>query len=275
MISLLITITLLNIVGSAIAQKNHKPMIIAHRGASAYAPENTLAAFKLAVKTGADAVELDVYQTKDQRLVVLHDKTLNRTTNGSGNVSDFTLDELKELDAGSWFDPKFKGEKIPALEEVIDALPDTTIIIIELKEGSHQSPGIEEDVIEIIRRNKIADRVILKSFNQEVLQRLRKSAPEIPLCYVYAFRLPFLGIVVDKGISFGSIFKINVEYLQPHRLLLSRSFVEKAHECGYKVISWGVNSPNQIMKAIDYGVDGIETDYPNRVRMLLDKNFSD
>ena len=275
MIALFILITLINTALYAEEGKNRMPLIIAHRGASAHAPENTLAAFKLAVNTGADAVELDVYQTKDQRLAVIHDKTLNRTTNGSGNVSDFTLDELKELDAGSWFDPKFKGEKIPALEEVIDALPDTTIIIIELKEGSHQSPGIEEDVIEIIKKNKIADRVILKSFNQEVLQRLRKSAPEIPLCYVYAFRIPFLSIIVDKGVSFGSIFKINVEYLQPHRLLLSRSFVEKAHECGYKVISWGVNSPRQIMQAIDYDVDGIETDYPNRVRMLLNKNFSD
>ncbi len=275
MINLLITITLLGIVSSAIEEKNSRPMIIAHRGASAYAPENTIAAFKLAVKMGADAIELDVHQTKDGRLVVIHDETIDRTTNGNGSVSDFTLDELRKLDAGSWFDPNFEGEKIPTLEEAIEAVPDTIIIIIELKTGSHQSPGIEENVIKIIRQNKTANRVILKSFNQEVLQRLRESAPEIPLCYVYAFRIPFLGMIIDKGISFGSIFNVDVEYLQPHRLLLTKFFVKKARLRGFKIISWGVNSPQQIMKAINLGVDGIETDYPNRALRLLQKNFSD
>lgn len=253
------------------AESYSQPMIIAHRGAMAYAPENTIAAFKLGIELCADAIELDLRQTKDKIPVALHDATVNRTTNGNGNVLNYTLAELKKLDAGSWFNNKFNSEKIPSLQEVIDIVTDSVILIIELKEGNETYPDIEENAISIIRENKIESHTILKSFDPNVLERLRKLAPDIPLLYVYTFRLPWLGMIIDRGITFGSIFNIDTDYLQPHRFFLSESFVKAAQSHGFKIISWGVNSEEDIIESLEYGVDGIETDYPDKVFKLVNK----
>lgn len=242
-----------------------QPIVIAHRGAMGHAPENTLASFKLAIEIGADAIELDLRQTKDGVPVVLHDAKVNRTTNGKGNIKDFDFEDVKKIDAGSWFDYKFSNEKIPALQDVINLLSDSILIIIELKEGNDIYPGIEEKTISIIRENKIESQTILKSFDQKVLERLRSLAPEIPLCYVYAVRIPWLGMIIDRGVTFGNIYNTEAEYLQPHRFFLSESFVKEAQSKGYKIISWGVNSDEAIIKSLSYNVDGIETDYPDRV----------
>lgn len=262
------TILILLLIESISAQ----PMVIAHRGASAYAPENTITAFKKALEIGADALELDLRQTKDSVLVVLHDADVNRTTSGSGNIKDFTFAELQELDAGSWFDTKFSDEKIPSLQEVIDLLDDTTLIIIELKEGNKAYPGIEERVVQLVKQNEIESQTILKSFDPNVLERLRIIEPDIPLLYVYAFRIPWLGMIIDRGVTFDSVYDLDVEYLQPHRFFLSESFVEDAQSRGFKIISWGVNSTVAINESLDYGVDGIETDYPDKVLMLISES---
>lgn len=253
------------------AENSAQPMIIAHRGAMAYAPENTIVAFKLAIELGADAIELDLRQTKDKIPVALHDATVNSTTNGKGNILDYTFADLKKLDAGSWFNRKFSSEKISSLREVIDILTDSVTLIIEFKEGNETYPDIEENVVSIIRENKIESQTIFKSFDPNVLERLRKLAPDIPLLYVYTFRLPWLGMIIDRGITFGSIFNIDAEYLQPHRFFMSESFVKAAQSRGYKIISWGVNSEEDIIESLEYGVDGIETDYPDRALKLRDE----
>lgn len=263
-----IIILFLLVIESILAQ----PLVFAHRGASAYAPENTIAAFELAIELDADALELDLRQTKDSVLVVLHDADVNRTTNGKGNAKNFTFEELQKLDAGSWFDKKFSDEKIPSLQEVIDLLDDSTIIIIELKEGNEIYPGIEERVVELVQQNKIEAQTILKSFDPNVLERLRILEPGIPLLYVYAVRIPWLGMIIDRGVTFDSVYDLDVEYLQPHRFFLSKSFVDDAHSKGYKIISWGVNSTEAINESLDYGVDGIETDYPDKVLNLINEN---
>jgi glycerophosphoryl diester phosphodiesterase len=250
---------------------NAQPLVIAHRGASAYAPENTIAAFKKALEIGADALELDLRQTKDSVLVVLHDANVDRTTNGNGNVDDFTFNELQKLDTGSWFDKEFSDQKIPSLQEVIDLLDDTTIIIIELKGGNETYPGIEEQVVEIVKQNNIEKLAILKSFDSNVLKRLRIIEPVISLLYVYAVRIPWLGMIIDQGVTFESVYDLDVEYLQPHRFFLSESFVKDAQAKGFKVISWGVNSKEAINISIDYRVDGIETDYPDKVLKLINE----
>jgi glycerophosphoryl diester phosphodiesterase len=246
-----------------------QPLVIAHRGASAYAPENTMAAFELAIDLGADAIELDLRQTKDSVLVFLHDADVDRTTNGTGNVKDFTFSELQKLDVDSWFDKEFSDEKIPSLQEVVDLLVDSTLIIIELKEGNETYPGIEENVVSLIKENGIEAQTILKSFDPNVLERLRKIDPTIPLLYVYAVRIPWLGMIIDRGVTFDSVYDLDVEYLQPHRFFLSKSFVEDAHAKGYKIISWGVNSTEAISESLDFGVDGIETDYPDKVLEMI------
>lgn len=250
-----------------------QPLVIAHRGASGYAPENTIAAFRKALDIGADALELDLRQTKDSVLVVLHDSDVDRTTNGNGNVKDFTFSELQELDAGSWFNKDFSDQKIPSLQEVIDLLDNTTIIIIELKGGNETYPGIEERVVEIVKQNNIEVQTILKSFDPNVLERLRTIEPDIPLLYVYAVRIPWLGMIIDRGVTFNSVYDLDVEYLQPHRFFISESFVKDAQAKGYKIISWGVNSTEAINESLEFGVNGIETDYPDKVIELIKKNF--
>src|SRR5690606_8272016 len=123
----------------------------------------------------------------------------------------------------------------------------------------------------VIRENKIESQVLIKSFDPNVLERLRILAPDIPQIYVYTFRIPWLGMIIDRGITFGSVYNIDVEYLQPHRFFLSKSFVEDAQAEGIKIIAWGVDSKDDIKEALEFGVDGIETDYPDRVVDLIDK----
>lgn len=265
----IIAITLFLIISIDICAQ---PLVIAHRGAMGYAPENTLAAFRKAIELGSDALELDLRQTKDGIPVALHDASVNRTTNSKGNILNFDFQQLKELDAGSWFSSDFKDEKIPSLQEVIELLNDTLLLIIEFKGGNDTYPDIEENVISIVRKNKIESQTILKAFDPNVLKRLREIAPEIPLLYVYTFRIPWLGMIIDTGITFGSIFNTDVEYIQPHRFFLSQSFVKKAQQHGFKVVAWGVNSDSAIKEAIEFRVDGIETDYPDRVKTLINNS---
>lgn len=249
------------------APKSNAPdlLIIGHRGAAGHAPENTIVSVKTAEELGANVIEIDLRQTKDGIPVAIHDPDVDRTTNGCGNVSDFTFNEIQQLDAGSWFDEKFKCVRIPSLQQVIDALNDTTILIIEFKGGLGEYEQIEENTLKIIYENNFTGRVILKSFDPNQLNKVRKLNPGIPLLYVYALRIPWLNIIIDTGVTLGSVYEFNTKYLQPHRLFLTESFVEEAHVKGVKVIAWGVNELSEIKTAIDAGVDGIETDYPDRV----------
>lgn len=136
----------------------------AHRGASAVCPENTMAAFRKGLELGATGIETDVQMTKDGGLVLIHDETLNRTTSGSGYVKDKTLAEILEVDAGSWFSPEFKGEKLPLLEDLLDLLQGRdTVLNIEFKNGTFFYPGMEEKVIAAVREFKMSDRVIFQA----------------------------------------------------------------------------------------------------------------
>ena len=244
-------------------------LIIAHRGASAVSPENTLVAFKKATALHANAIELDVRQTKDSQLVVLHDAPVDRTTNGSGDIASLTFPEVRKLDAGSWFHPHFKDEWIPTLQEVIQILDTTTILIIEIKGGNEVYPGIEERVLETVKINRLEGRVILKSFDQRVLARLKRQAPLTPLLYVYVFTIPLLNITIDHGMSVGDLFDLNVDYLQPHKIFLTKSHVRQAQERGFKVIAWDVQDESTMKALIDLGVDGIETDFPDLLHDIL------
>ena len=243
--------------------------IIAHRGASAYAPENTLAAFRKAVELGADILELDIHQSKDSQLVVIHDGTVDRTTDGKGDVKDFTAAQLKQLDAGGWFSSRFAGERIPTLDEVFAGAPDSIVLLIELKEGSDEYPGIEERVVALIRKRKAEQRVILKSFEGKVLEHLRSLAPDIPRLRIVVTEVPFLGLVVGHGLETGSVLDANVEYVEHHWFGLTEGFIHDAHRKGYKVFVWDVDDWDRMEEMIDMGVDGIETDHPDWVKEIL------
>lgn len=155
------------------------PIVAAHRGASRVAPENTLAAFDMAIKLGATALELDVQMTADEEIVVIHDWTLHRTTNGQGRVSEKSLAELRSLDAGSWFSGTFAGERIPLLDEVLSLAKGRAFVNVELKPNALTDVGLERRVVDIIRSHQMQADTLCMSFDHVSIQRLKQQFPEM------------------------------------------------------------------------------------------------
>jgi glycerophosphoryl diester phosphodiesterase len=242
---------------------------IAHRGASGYAPENTLIAVKKAIELNANYIEIDVQMSIDGEVVAFHDDKMGRTTNGSGKLKDKTLKELKELDAGSWFDSKFENERVPTLKEVLSLNFLSSKLIIEVKNVDNVYPDIENKIVEIVNNSNNKIDIIYKSFSSEVLGRFNRIDPKRNTLYVTIG--PLLGfIVIDDWLRFGSIFDLDfVKYIQVHRYLITNSLVRKAHLKGLKIIAWDVHKAEDIQKMIDLGVDLIETDFPDRMNKIF------
>ena len=216
-------------------------MKIGHRGARAYKPENTLASFRYAAELGVDAIELDVRKTRDNELVVIHSADVNKTTDGNGTVNSFTLEEIKKFVTE-------KGEHIPTLEEVLDAMARRVKVLIELKEA-----GTEEKVIELIRRKKLMDRVIIISFHEDVLRKVRELDNEVTLGLIY----------VRHKNPIQSALELKAEYLLSLYRFTHSANVKKAHEAGLKVIAWTINTKEEAIEYKKKGVDGIATDRPD------------
>lgn len=260
-------------VQDAAENTRQRPLIIAHRGAPETAPENTLAALRAAMDMQSDVLEIDVRQTRDGYFVVMHDGSVDRTTDGSGTVERTTLAELQRLDAGSWFDPAFAGERIPTLNDVLAILDSTTILIVEFK-GRSEDGSAERKLVQTITGSGKQRQVILKSFEPAVIASFKQLAPDIPRLFVYVFHVPWLNLIVGTGVSKGSVFEIDAHYLQPHIVLLTPSFVREAHEQGFRVVAWGVHDEKTMQKAVALGVDGIETNRPDVLRRLLSSDLS-
>jgi glycerophosphoryl diester phosphodiesterase len=229
---------------------------IGHRGAAGTAPENTLASFRRAVSLGVDGVEFDLHRSKDGALLVIHDFTIDRTTTGTGSIADLTAAEIRSYDAGLWKGAEFRGERVPTLEEVVEALPAPIKLFIELKAGSHHYPGIEEDVVRFIRDHRLLDRVQVSSFDHEALLRLRQLMPELPTGMLYDLR------PVDP---IGMARACGANALHPAWHRISAAQVEAAHAAGLQVNVWTVNTPEAIAHCKAIGVDGIMSDYPERL----------
>jgi len=238
----------------------------AHRGASAAAPANTLAAFRLAAEMAADGVELDVQLSRDGEAVVIHDSTVDGTTDGHGAVRDMTLVQLKALDAGNWFDPAFAGERIPTLGEVFDAVGHRLLMNVEIKSLPSRSRGLEAEVVRLIEDNNLAYRVIVSSFNPLSLRKVKRLNPNIPTALLYAPGLPFplwqawLSQIVPH------------EYCHPHHSMVDERYVAWARRKGYRVNVWTVNEPDEMHRLIALGVDGIITDHPDLLTEMLGKS---
>ena len=242
--------------------KTMKPLVIAHRGASAYAPENTLSAFNLALEMGADGVELDVSLTKDGIPVVLHDDTVDRTTNGRGAVNQLTLAQVKELDASNKFE-KYRGEKIPTLEQVLRAVAPRGTINIELKNFALKTDGIEAATLAAIENTSALDRVMVSSFNPLALRRMCQLEPRIPRGLLYSPRLPiFLRRAWLRPLAHPTA-------MHPHFSMITREFVAWARGKGYKINTWTVDDPNEMKRLIELGVDGIITNKPDVLRKIV------
>ncbi|GLG02473.1 glycerophosphoryl diester phosphodiesterase [Alicyclobacillus hesperidum subsp. aegles] len=224
---------------------------IAHRGAKSECPENTLPAFTRAVAMGADMIELDVRSAGDGSLIVLHDATLERTTNGQGAVSDMTLAQIRQYDAGAWFDQRFQGTVIPTLDEVLVTLPHTCLNI-ELKTGpAERTHALVRSVLGCIYRHGAAGRVLLSSFDHTALAAVRSLDPTIALGALFVGRLwpPF---DLAETLRLDSLHP-DVEHLDPH-------FVAQAKARGYAVFAWTVRSKEALALCLQAGVSGVILD---------------
>lgn len=240
-----------------------RPLIIAHRGASAYAPENTMSSFLKAIDMKSDGIELDVHMTKDKALVVCHDEKVDRTTNGKGFVKDFTLAEIKKLDAGCWFGEEFKEEKIPLLKEVLDIIKDSNILLnIELKNAPILYEGIEEKTVEMICNYNMEDRVIISSFNHYSLMEVKRINPKIKTGALYMAGLVEPWIYAKR---------INADALHPlFYNLMAPEFVKGCFENEIMLNPFTVDDERYISALVKLKINGIITNYPDRAIKIRD-----
>lgn len=243
------------------------PAIFAHRGASLCAPENTLAAFNLALHQGADGIELDAKLTSDGHVVVIHDQTVDRTTQGHGKVGELTLSQIRKLDAGSFFDIAFKGEPVPTLEEVFKAVGQLAFINIELTNYASIRDDLPEKVANLIIRYRLQQRVYFSSFNPIALIRARRALPEIPI--------GFLSLPGRNGWLARSWFGRLLSYdcLHPEFSDVTQKMVKNLHHRKKRIYVYTVNDRETMQKLYSYKVDGIITDDPILARQVLTSQF--
>ncbi len=230
--------------------------VTAHRGASGWAPENTLAAFAKAIEQGSDYSELDVRLSKDGVVVLSHDDSLRRTTGQPGAVWDYTVEELKAFDAGAWFGPEFAGEKIPTLQEVIRLVKGKMKLNIEVK-ISRQEPQVVEKVIEVIRREGFDKDCMITSFDQATVEKVIELAPDLPVGLIFSE-------TTKADVFAGSWPILSVRYSA-----VNEEFVAKARKAGKQIHVWTVNDEQKMRDLLALKVDGIITNYPDRLRKVL------
>ena len=241
--------------------------IIAHRGASAYYPENTIASFKGAIAMGADMVELDVQMTLDGEVVVFHDEEIKRCTNGRGRIADYALANLKKLDAGSWFDEKFRGAEIPMLADVLSLCKDRIAVNIEIKTEAVKEEimgGIEEKCLQIVNKIGMREHVVYSSFSPLVLRHLRQLDSKTPIAVLfekkyYDAKLPSEIVISLKGNTFNC-----------SRRELNRTWLADLKQHGIPVNVYTVNDEKSMKRFYAQGVDGIFTNRPDILRKVLD-----
>jgi len=257
-----------------------RPLVIAHRGGAGLWPENTMQAFTGSRDLGVDVLEMDVQTTADNILVVMHDATLERTTNGSGPVNRLTLAQLKKLDAafhfsadgGRTFPFRGRGVTVPTLQEVFKAFPDMRFNI----EPKQAEPSIVKSLCRMIRESGLQKKVMVGSFSQQVLDEFRAECPEVSTSASTAEVGNFLTRMAAAPPESAQANNQRMQALQvPEYMLgrraLTREFVEAAHALKLEVHVWTINDEESMRRLIDLGVDGIMTDYPDRLIALLDK----
>jgi glycerophosphoryl diester phosphodiesterase len=233
-----------------------RPIIFGHRGASRYAPENTLSAFQTAFDQGAPAIELDVMLSADEKLIVIHDSTVDRTTNGRGKVKELSLNTLKKLDAGSKFSDKFINERIPTLEEVLDLSIGKFLVNIELKNYHTPGDNLVEKVVDLVVKRKMNESVIFSSFLPKNIIKIRRLLPDVPAA------LLTLGGIIGK-LEISPIFRwLSPEFIHPDYQLIDERFIQREHVHHRRVNVWKVNEEVDLKRFVKADVDGIITDDP-------------
>ncbi|WEK55893.1 MAG: glycerophosphodiester phosphodiesterase [Candidatus Cohnella colombiensis] len=255
---------------------DNKVTTIGHRGASGYAPECTLASYQLAVRMQADYIELDLQLTKDGEVIILHDDTVDRTTNGSGYVNQLTLAQLKTLDAGSWFNQKYPiyarneyvNEKVPTLIEVFEAFGNSTKYMLETKSPS-DNPGLEEKVWELIEQFQLHDHVAIQSFSSDSLKKFREWDNEIQLFQLFWYNYPasITNTKLEQVKSYANGIGVNF-------LMINENYVHKVKNAQLLIYPYTVNYQVNMERAMNWGVDGLHTDYPDRFKEVIEQ-FND
>jgi glycerophosphoryl diester phosphodiesterase len=239
-----------------------RPIIFGHRGASAFAPENTLAAFKLALEHGADGVELDAKLTTDGRVVVIHDQTVDRTTGKSGVVREMSLAQLKAFDAGSFKGPEYAGEPIPTLDEVFEAVGSQTLINVEITNYTSVWDALPDRIADLVIKMGLQDHVMFSSFHPLNLYRIKRRLPGCPV-----------GILTEEGKQgrllrggLGRLFAPN--YIHPYYTDVDAAVLASEHQRGRQINVWTVDEEEDIRCLVKLGIDGIITDNPRLAKQI-------
>jgi glycerophosphoryl diester phosphodiesterase len=232
-------------------------MAIAHRGASSYAPENTFAAFDLAIEMGARHLELDVHVSSDGHLVVIHDDTVDRTTDGSGPVTSHSLAALTALDAGSWLDPRFKGECIPTLGAVLQRYKGRAHLHVEIK---GHSADLTQRTVDLIRSHGMVAEVTITSFQKAKLEETRAHAPELPTGWL-------VGEVSDAVVAQARA--MGLTQLCPRAGAVTPELVRRVHAEGFVVRAWGVATEDLMRRVVTAGADGMTVNFPDKLLAYL------
>ncbi|MBM4457289.1 MAG: glycerophosphodiester phosphodiesterase [Chloroflexi bacterium] len=226
---------------------------VGHRGAKGHAPENTLASFNRAVELGVNAVETDVHLSQNGEVVLIHDHTVDRTTDGHGYVKDMTTVELKKLDAGGWYGPEFAGQRILTLAELLTWAKGRVGVAIEIKNGPIYYPGIAEKVVRLVRQHDMTRQALLLSFDHLVLREAKMIAPEIAAGILYVGRL------VDPVAAARAA---GADAIHPQWAFVTPDLVQAAHAAGLAVSPWCPNDLPALQRLSEMGVDSVGTDYP-------------
>jgi len=238
-----------------------KPWVIAHRGASGHAPENTMAAFERAADLGVVFIETDLHLTRDARFVAIHDGTLERTTNGRGKVSDFTLAELRRLDNGLWYDRQYMGQRIPTLEDILDfGRKRDVVFYLEVKYEA--AWGMHHALVGALQKEQDAARTIVISFDASAIESVRKLDASI-----------MTGLLIDEGTQADAVRKaldVGARQLCPQAKLVTHEFVEQAHRADLLLATWTVDDAEEMRRVISVGADGVMTDFPDRLMAIVE-----
>ncbi len=240
-----------------------RPMIVAHRGASGSAPENTIASFSLALKLGIDAVEFDIHQSADGRLVVMHDESLERTTDGEGMIVNTDYADLKKLDAGSWYSQEFRGERIPSLEEALDFITPHAFALVEIKHGSDVYQGIEKRIADTMSsREKWKERAVFIAFDPEILLKIREMDKMLNTGLLTADPPEEYMDVAEEFL---------IQCFFPRWERLRAESVKTLHEHGYSVHPWVMDREEDALKVLSMGPDSVSSNHPDMMMRLISR----
>lgn len=253
--------------GAVMAKEKHKDILnVSHRGASGYAPEHTLVSYDMGEKMHGDYIEIDLQMTKDGQLIAMHDEKVDRTTDGTGSVKDYTLDQIKQFDAGSWFNetylqyakPEYEGLKVPSLEEVFQKFGKNASYYIETKSPDIY-PGMEKELLRLVDEYKInKDKLLVQSFSPDSLKIMHKLDPSVQLVQLISYRS--YATVTDAEIAEVKKYAMGVG---PNHTYLNEEYIQKIVGSGLEIHPYTVNDKERMKQLIDWGVTGMFTNFPD------------